>query len=145
MKNEAKNANDGIIKAAGGLVWRVRNGSKEIAIVHRTRYAKDEWTLPKGKLKKGEGWQEAAVREVCEEIGCRRDKLRKDDFAGGIVYLVKDQPKVVLFWNMTLDQDLCGGEKDREVDQVKWLPLGEAAELLVHEKEKALLKQYIRD
>jgi 8-oxo-dGTP diphosphatase len=33
-----------------------------VLVVHRPRY--DDWSLPKGKLKLGESWQAAALREV---------------------------------------------------------------------------------
>ena len=36
-------------------------------MVHRPRY--DDWTLPKGKLDRGETVPQAAVREVAEETG----------------------------------------------------------------------------
>ena len=38
-------------------------------VVHRPRY--DDWSLPKGKLDSGESWEDAALREVEEEIGLR--------------------------------------------------------------------------
>ena len=49
--------------AAGG-----RRGV-ELVVVHRPRY--DDWSLPKGKLDPGESWEEAALREVDEEVGLR--------------------------------------------------------------------------
>ncbi len=59
------------IRAAGGVVWRPRAGGVEVVLVHRDRY--DDWTLPKGKLDRGETHKEAALREVLEETGidCR--------------------------------------------------------------------------
>src|SRR4051794_40544792 len=67
-----------VIRAAGGLVWRDSPHGKLLAIVHRRRYG-DEWSLPKGKLKKHETWLEAARREVQEETACR---VQVDGFAG---------------------------------------------------------------
>ena len=52
-----------LIRAAGGVV--VREG--RVLIVHRPRY--DDWSLPKGKLKRGEDWGAGALREVLEETG----------------------------------------------------------------------------
>ena len=51
------------IEAAGGVV--IRDG--KVAVVHRDRY--DDWSLPKGKLDKGESFEQAALREVLEETG----------------------------------------------------------------------------
>ena len=53
------------VEAAGGVV--VHQG--RVLIVHRPRY--DDWTLPKGKLDRGESFEDAALREVWEETGVR--------------------------------------------------------------------------
>ena len=55
------------IEAAGGVLWRQRNDQREFAVIHRPKY--DDWTLPKGKLDPGESHEQAAVREVAEELG----------------------------------------------------------------------------
>jgi 8-oxo-dGTP diphosphatase len=58
------------VKAAGGVVWRAgAGGAPEFVAVHRPRY--DDWSLPKGKLDPGETWEQAALREVEEEVGLR--------------------------------------------------------------------------
>ena len=58
------------IAAAGGvLVARDGEGRTKVAVIHRPKYM--DWSLPKGKLEEGEGWQEAALREVQEETGYR--------------------------------------------------------------------------
>ena len=58
----------GVILAAGGILQRSGPDGVEIALVHRPKYG--DWTLPKGKLKKGESWQDGALREVSEEVQC---------------------------------------------------------------------------
>src|SRR5919201_5877967 len=64
------------VKAAGGVVQRPSaDGACEIAVVHRPRY--DDWSFPKGKLDGGEGWEEAALREVREETGLSCRLLRE--------------------------------------------------------------------
>jgi 8-oxo-dGTP diphosphatase len=56
------------VRAAGGVVWRADDdGAPQFAVIHRPRY--DDWSLPKGKLDPGEAWEDAALREVEEEIG----------------------------------------------------------------------------
>src|SRR5215211_1679816 len=83
------------IRAAGGLLWRQSGKGFEIAVVHRNRY--DDWTLPKGKLKECETWQEAALREVQEETGWHATIT---EFAGAIAYHTEKGEKVVYFWHM---------------------------------------------
>jgi len=56
-----------VVQAAGALVWRVRQGRLQVALVHRPRYK--DWSWPKGKLCPGEATVAAAWREVAEEIG----------------------------------------------------------------------------
>jgi 8-oxo-dGTP pyrophosphatase MutT (NUDIX family) len=53
-----------IVEAAGGLVF---NDTGEFLVIER----KGVWDLPKGKLEKGEGFENAALREVEEETGLR--------------------------------------------------------------------------
>ena len=65
------------VRAAGGVVWRaVRRADGdggpaafEVVLVHRDRY--DDWSLPKGKLDRGESYEQAAYRELEEETGLR--------------------------------------------------------------------------
>jgi 8-oxo-dGTP diphosphatase len=56
-----------IVEAAGALVWRVRQGKLQVALVHRPRYG--DWSWPKGKVDEGETILGAATREVAEETG----------------------------------------------------------------------------
>ncbi len=59
-------AGPAVVEAAGALVWRVRRGTLQLALVHRPRYR--DWSWPKGKLEPDETAVEAAAREVAEEI-----------------------------------------------------------------------------
>jgi 8-oxo-dGTP diphosphatase len=122
------------IRAAGGLLWRKKDGNYEIAIIQRPRY--DDWSLPKGKLHDGETWLQAAVREVKEETGYTAQPL---SFAGAVSYVTANRPKVVCFWHM-----LAVGEPDSrmedEVSEVIWLPLEAARDRLEYPLEKALLE-----
>ncbi len=125
----------GVYESAGGLLWREQAGMRQLAVVHRPRY--DDWTLPKGTLKKGETWQQAALREVSEETACR---VQLGEFAGCTCYQVYDTPKVVLFWHMSLVQEgkLQPGE---EIDAMAWLTVDEALERLSYTDERGLLQQ----
>ncbi|MFC0706509.1 NUDIX hydrolase [Cellulomonas uda] len=58
-------ARGAVVEAAGALVWRVRTGRLQVALVHRPRYR--DWSWPKGKIDPGETVVEAAWREVAEE------------------------------------------------------------------------------
>ncbi|HJZ69642.1 MAG TPA: NUDIX hydrolase [Blastocatellia bacterium] len=122
------------IRAAGALLWRRASSGYEIAVIHRRRY--DDWTLPKGKLKKNESWQEAALREVKEETGYDATLL---EFAGAIAYLVDDRPKLVRYWHMIAASEPWS-ELDDEVAEVVWLTVEAARRALQYPLEQALLE-----
>jgi 8-oxo-dGTP pyrophosphatase MutT (NUDIX family) len=124
----------GLIRAAGGVVWRGSPAEPRVAVIHRPR--RGDWTLPKGKLEQGEAWEEAALREVREETGCA---CRLAEFAASSWYVPNRTPKVVLYWNMALrrEGDL-DGDGD-EVDEVRWLRLREALARLDYASERRVL------
>jgi 8-oxo-dGTP diphosphatase len=123
------------VLAAGGVVARRDDdGPVRVAVIHRPKY--DDWTLPKGKLEPGEGWEEAALREVEEETGIRArigeelDSVRYTDRHG--------RSKLARYWRMTPEEE---GEfiPNREVDRVEWLTPDEARERLTHEFDRGLV------
>ena len=116
-----------MIKAAGGIVFR--DGA--VLLVHRPRY--DDWSFPKGKLEGGETWEEAALREVEEETGL---VCELGGEVGRTHYEVDGLPKEVRYFAMTADGD---ARAQNEVDEVRWLPAGEAASLLSHDYDRELL------
>jgi 8-oxo-dGTP diphosphatase len=120
---------DAEVLAAGGLV--LRDG--RVAVVHRPRY--DDWSLPKGKLDKGEDFEEAALREVWEETGLR---CRIDSALGDTSYTDrKDRAKLVRYYRMTPEGG--GFEPNDEVDELRWLPPAEAEALLTYDFDKELV------
>jgi len=126
-----------VIRAAGGVLWRFDGAAPRLAVVHRPR--RGDWSLPKGKLDEGETWEAAAVREVREETGCT---ARLGRFAGSTWYEPGRTPKVVTFWNMTLQREgtLDAGD---EVDEVRWYRPRAALERLTHESERRVLARAI--
>jgi|SRR5215831_13217443 len=121
------------IRAAGGLLWRLSDAGFEIAVVYRRRY--NDWSLPKGKLKKGESWRDAALREVKEETGYDAKII---GFAGALAYYTDKGPKVVRFWHMTALGE-PSTQIDDEVAEVAWLPLEAARERVHYSLEQGLL------
>jgi 8-oxo-dGTP diphosphatase len=128
-----------IVLAAGGVLWRETPGGRQVALVYRDRWG-GEWSLPKGKLEKGETFEEAALREVIEETGCHAEI---DDFLAAVDYRAKDKPKVVLFFSMRL-VDLKPFSPSDEVTALEWLSPSAALELLAHEKERDVLRVWLK-
>jgi 8-oxo-dGTP diphosphatase len=125
--------------AAGGVLTRSSACGPEIALVHRPRY--DDWSLPKGKLKRGEAWEAAALREVREETGYRATIT---SFAAPIVYLVDGRPKIVLFWNMRAEGD-TRFQPSKEVDAFAWLPPAAARARMTYAVERQLMAELFPD
>ena len=122
-----------VIFGSGGVIQRDAPAGAEVLIIHRSRYG--DWCLPKGKLKERESFEEAAVREVKEETGC---DVRIGSFAGTSSYRVKGKPKIVHFWNMTV-QGGCEFKKSEEVDRLEWLSISDALKRLDYSEEKKVL------
>jgi 8-oxo-dGTP diphosphatase len=119
------------VKASGGVVTR---GGK-VALVHRPRY--DDWSFPKGKMDKGETWEECALREVQEEIGLRCALGEELSFTS--YRDPKGRAKVVRYWMMEpLDGEFVPSD---EVDEVRWLDPAGAEALLSYEHDRALLRE----
>ena len=123
------------VKASGGVVWRRGERGLEVALVHRPRY--DDWSFPKGKLDPGETWEQAALREVEEEIGLR---CRLGHELPPTAYRdKKGRAKVVRYWMMEpLDGEFV---PSHEVDEVRWLSPTEADRLLTYEHDRELLRE----
>ena len=126
-----------IIRAAGGLLWRdsAAGEGPKLAVIRRSRYAYEGFTLPKGKLKRGENWRDGALREVEEETGCRAELQA---FVGCNSYEVDGKLKLVLYWNMKLVDE--GQNVDAsEVMELRWMTPEEAIENLHYPSERALV------
>jgi 8-oxo-(d)GTP phosphatase len=141
----AEDIRQNVIRAAGGVLWRVSADDRgepqvEVAVIHRPRY--DDWSLPKGKLAPGESEVEGAVREVFEETGYRVQVGRP---LGEIRYMKSSgaqmRPKVVRYWSMQAD----GGAffPNREVDELRWVSLAEAQQLLTHDHDREILRKFV--
>jgi 8-oxo-dGTP diphosphatase len=126
------------ILAAGGVLWRPAAGRPdeiEIAIIHRPRY--DDWSIPKGKLNPGEIAIEGAVREVNEETGYRATIVRP---LGHVDYLKDGRPKIVRYWSMRAEGGVF--TPGREVDELRWVDVDQALELLTAPRDLDLLTRF---
>ena len=120
------------VKAAGGVVWRLPGPL--IAVIHRPH--RGDWSLPKGKLDAGEGFEAAALREVREETGltCRLGAELEPIFYRDR----KGRSKAVRYWVMeAIEGEFEPGD---EVDELRWLPSGDAIELLTYEHDRELVR-----
>jgi 8-oxo-dGTP diphosphatase len=123
------------VRAAGAAVYRRAGDGVEWAVIHRPRY--DDWSLPKGKLDPGEDFEQAAVREVREEIGV--DGTLGEELPSTRYRDRKDRAKLVRYWLMEAPAACGPFEPNDEVDVMRWMSTEEAAEALSYPRDRELL------
>ena len=129
------------IKAAGGIVL---NENKELLIIKRHGY----WDLPKGKVEKGEGKKQAAIREVEEECGIIGLKLLSKVAKTYHTYQFKGKNHLkASHWYL---MSYGGVEKpvpqeEEDITEVKWLPMSEIETVLsqTYESLKPLFQKVL--
>jgi 8-oxo-dGTP diphosphatase len=136
----------GTVRAAGTVLWRrspadgdiadggIADGGIEIALIHRPRY--DDWSLPKGKLKRGEDFAAAALRETREETGL--DCVLGDPLPA-TYYWIDGRPKEVRYWAARAAASTAAFAPNREVDRLAWLPPSLAHPRLTHPRDRPLI------
>jgi 8-oxo-dGTP pyrophosphatase MutT (NUDIX family) len=131
-------ADERVVRAAGGVPWRVLDDFVEVAVVHRPKY--DDWTFPKGKLDAGETYRDAARREVFEETGL--DVVPGEELVSVSYRDASGRKKTVRYWEMRVD----GGDftPNDEVDELRWVAVSGAGRLLTYRHDDELVASFAR-
>jgi 8-oxo-dGTP diphosphatase len=95
-----------------------------------------DWSLPKGKAKPSESDEEAAVREIEEEIGIRGELGR--ELPSTRYRDARGRDKVVRYWAVELPTGAEPFPGDGVTD-VRWVPLVEATEQLSWDRDRAVV------
>ena len=118
--------------SAGGLVIDARG---RIALVRqRNRRGRWHWTLPKGRIDRGETVEAAAVREVYEESGLRARIVRPIVLHEGRLHFTQ-------FFEMALERN--DGEHDSETREMRLVTFAEAAGMLRRRRDLRVLRQLV--
>jgi ADP-ribose pyrophosphatase YjhB (NUDIX family) len=118
--------------SAGGLVIDARG---RIALVRqRNRRGRWHWTLPKGRIDRGETVEAAALREVYEESGLRARIVRP-------IVLHEGRFHFTQFFEMTLERD--EGRHDSETKEMRMVTFAEAAGMLRRHRDLRVLRRLV--
>ncbi|CAN5897677.1 NUDIX domain-containing protein [soil metagenome] len=105
-----------VIEAAGGIV---QNEEKELLFIFR----RGKWDLPKGKMEKDESAELCAAREIEEETGVKKLKLKKKI---GVTYHIYDEfgkhfLKISHWFYFTCPTiQNMQAQTDEDISEVKW-------------------------
>lgn len=129
------------VSAGGVLVRRTSTGSEVLLASRRVRSGDLVWGLPKGLVEGDERPEDAARREVVEETGWAGE-IREDLGEIDYWYVRRDVRvhKVVRFFLM----EATGGDvtlRDHEMEEVRWFPLAEAADVVGFEGERDTVRR----
>lgn len=139
MPKQTPARGNGVVLAAGGVLWRSDGDTSplEVAVIHRPRY--DDWSLPKGKVDAGETEPVTAVREIAEETGYSTHLGRR---LATVSYPVEQGVKKVQYWAARrLDGEFAPND---EVDELKWLPIPEAVKHLGYPHDRKVLRSFTK-
>ena len=126
-----------VILGGGGLITRHNDGELEVLIVHRPKHL--DWSLPAGKLDRGETLAECALREVYEETGYICELGRE---LGMVDYIDRrGRTRQVHYWEM----DAISGSftPNLEVDAIDWVPLVESLNYFTHERDLKMVRAFL--
>ena len=131
-----------VIFASGGIV---ENSKKQILFIHR----KGKWDLPKGKAEKNETIRETAFREVTEETGISRLRIRK--FYTNTFHLVRNKGlyflKETSWFLMYSDYDgKLIPQAEEGIKSVKWKNLNQVKKIKekTFKNIKIILEEYLK-
>jgi phosphohistidine phosphatase SixA/8-oxo-dGTP pyrophosphatase MutT (NUDIX family) len=117
------------IRAGGVVLLRETPKGRQTLLVHRPRHK--DWSLPKGKVDRGESILESAVRECREESGIQPILGPP---LGRQRYQVLGRPKTVDYWLARVGRD-HGFKRNDEVDKIRWVNQDEASKLLTYKRD----------
>lgn len=123
------------IRAAGVVLLKGTGADTLVAVVHRPHHK--DWSLPKGKLERGEHVVAAAARETQEETGA--SAVLGVPLATSR-YRADGRAKVVHYWVATTASKASSFTPNSEIDKLEWLTPDKAAKRLTFPRDVQLMR-----
>ncbi|MDP3244573.1 MAG: NUDIX domain-containing protein [bacterium] len=140
--------------SAGGIVFRRAARGGEMAFIEDPWH---KWTFAKGHIEKGEKPEEAAVREVSEEMGAPKKFFKIVAPLGRIDWWFRQSHtgrfspkgslihKFVYYFLMQVPMNVQFKPQAKElIYSIKWVPLDEALKLSSYKDVKPVLQKAIK-
>lgn len=130
--------------SAGGIVVRLKPGRWEVLLLQDMN---DTWTFPKGKIGIGEDIEDAARREIREEVGLRDIKMLSKLPVIRYMYrrngLIGKTVQYYIF--QSIGNETLVSQTEEGIHDATWMPLDRAERIIGYPKtNKALLKKTVR-
>ena len=133
--------------SAGGALVRRLHGQWMVAAIHPAGRPAGLWVLPKGQIDAGESGEAAALREIREETGAHgRAVVKLGDVRYWFNWNGERVFKMVSFFLVRYEGGRLGdipAEFRHEVEDVRWLVLAEAPQLLAYAGEREIAKRAV--
>ncbi len=130
--------------SAGGVVFRREGSRVEVALI--SVGGERRWQLPKGIVDAGETPERAALREVREETGLVAEVVAPLEvieywyFSKSVAEPRVRFHKYVHFFLMRYESGDVS-DHDAEVNEARWVEIGEAARTLAFKSERKVVEQ----
>ncbi len=123
--------------SAGGIIFNAQN---QVLICQPS--GSDYWQFPKGHIEKGESAQQAAIREVKEEVGVEAEIIAKAG-ESKYVYTSPEGDKIFKLVTIFAMNYLSGdiSKHDWEMQEVIWASPEQALDQLSFSNDKQLLQK----
>ncbi|MBW3538490.1 NUDIX domain-containing protein [Candidatus Parcubacteria bacterium] len=126
---------------AGGVVFRRQPQGVDILMIQDKM---GRWSIPKGHVEEGEQLEQTALREVREETGLRKLKIR--DKLDKIYFFYRKEGKLIFMTTYVFLMEALGNTDDLKpelgegITDAAWFPQAEALKLIEYKDTEKLFR-----